>query len=193
MGFFTCRVNTGVNTCAMWDLSSSRVAELINTSWGQCTILPGQIPWSLYFSCRSAGDAFFLSLALGCQAGKRWQKHTTQSCCELGLAANAVAISQMWRTSKFAAVPSHVCCVCVVNLGNLPRPIEMPGLWFSVLRIDLNDMWGFFDLEPPSSSRSMDSSDPLLQKLKGKLNRQRLLFHPDKNGHPEAAETRRVP
>ena len=32
----------------------------------------------------------------------------------------------------------------------------------------------------------MDSTDPLLQRLKGKLNRQRLLFHPDKNGHPEA-------
>ena len=54
------------------------------------------------------------------------------------------------------------------------------------LRIDLDDMWGFFDLDAPSSRRSMDPTDPLLQKLKGKLNRQRLLFHPDKNGHPEA-------
>lgn len=109
MGFFTCRVNTGVKTCAMWDLSSSHVPELINTSWGQCTILPEQIPWSLYFSCRSAGDAFFLSLALG------WQKMAKAHhaiMLRTRSAANAVAISQMWRTSKFAAVPSHVCCVC---------------------------------------------------------------------------------
>ena len=56
----------------------------------------------------------------------------------------------------------------------------------ALLRIDLDDMWGFFDLDAPSSRRSMDPTDPLLQKLKGKLNRQRLLFHPDKNGHPEA-------
>lgn len=55
--------------------------------------------------------------------------------------------------------------------------------------IDLDDMWGFFDLDAPSSRRSMDPTDPLLQKLKGKLNRQRLLFHPDKNGHPEAEKT----
>ena len=47
-------------------------------------------------------------------------------------------------------------------------------------------MWGFFDLDAPSSRRSLDPTDPLLQKLKGKLNRQRLLFHPDKNRHPEA-------
>lgn len=58
--------------------------------------------------------------------------------------------------------------------------------WLALLRIDLDDMWGFFDLDAPSSRRSMDPTDPLLQKLKGKLNRQRLLFHPDKNGHPEA-------
>lgn len=57
--------------------------------------------------------------------------------------------------------------------------------WFG-MRIDLDEMWGFFDLDAPASRRSMDASDPLLQKLKGKLNRQRLLFHPDKNGHPEA-------
>jgi len=55
-----------------------------------------------------------------------------------------------------------------------------------MLRIDLDEMWGFFDLDPPASRRSMDPTDPLLQRLKGKLNRQRLLFHPDKNGHPEA-------
>ncbi|CAK9067172.1 unnamed protein product [Durusdinium trenchii] len=55
--------------------------------------------------------------------------------------------------------------------------------------IDLDEMWGFFDLDAPASRRSMDASDPLLQKLKGKLNRQRLLFHPDKNGHPEAEKT----
>lgn len=55
--------------------------------------------------------------------------------------------------------------------------------------IDLDEMWGFFDLDPPASRRSMDPTDPLLQRLKGKLNRQRLLFHPDKNGHPEAEKT----
>lgn len=82
---------------------------------------------------------------------------------------------------------SHVCCA----RGSLSRQWKCQFCGVQ-LRIDLNDMWGFFDLEPPGSSRSMDSSDPLLQKLKGKLNRQRLLFHPDKNGHPEAAETRRV-
>lgn len=58
-----------------------------------------------------------------------------------------------------------------------------------MLRIDLDEMWGFFDLDPPASRRSMDPTDPLLQRLKGKLNRQRLLFHPDKNGHPEAELT----
>ena len=47
-------------------------------------------------------------------------------------------------------------------------------------------MWAFFDMPAPTSSRSMDPSDPVMQTLKGKLNRQRLLFHPDKNGHPEA-------
>lgn len=57
------------------------------------------------------------------------------------------------------------------------------------LRIDLDEMWGFFNLEPPGSRRSMADSDPLLQQLKSKLNRQRLLFHPDKNGHPEAEKT----
>ncbi|CAJ1414626.1 unnamed protein product, partial [Effrenium voratum] len=36
------------------------------------------------------------------------------------------------------------------------------------------------------SSRCLDASEPIMQQLKGKLNRQRLLFHPDKNGHPEA-------
>ncbi|CAE7629507.1 gnl [Symbiodinium pilosum] len=55
--------------------------------------------------------------------------------------------------------------------------------------INLDEMWAFFDLPAPTSSRSMDPSDPVMQKLKGKLNRQRLLFHPDKNGHPEAERT----
>lgn len=67
------------------------------------------------------------------------------------------------------------------------RPGSFGGKkWLPLWRIDLDDMWGFFDLDAPSSRRSMDPTDPLLQKLKGKLNRQRLLFHPDKNGHPEA-------
>ena len=55
-------------------------------------------------------------------------------------------------------------------------------------RINLDEMWAFFDMPAPTSSRSMDQSDPVMQTLKGKLNRQRLLFHPDKNGHPEAEE-----
>lgn len=55
--------------------------------------------------------------------------------------------------------------------------------------INLDEMWAFFDMPAPTSSRSMDPSDPVMQTLKGKLNRQRLLFHPDKNGHPEAEKT----
>ncbi|CAE7601622.1 gnl [Symbiodinium natans] len=55
--------------------------------------------------------------------------------------------------------------------------------------INLDEMWAFFDMPAPTSSRSMDPSDPIMQTLKGKLNRQRLLFHPDKNGHPEAEKT----
>mmetsp|Transcript_66851 Transcript_66851/g.157505 ORF Transcript_66851/g.157505 Transcript_66851/m.157505 type:complete len:474 (-) Transcript_66851:160-1581(-) len=55
--------------------------------------------------------------------------------------------------------------------------------------INLDEMWAFFDMPAPTSSRSLDPSDPVLQTLKGKLNRQRLLFHPDKNGHPEAEKT----
>ncbi|CAJ1335086.1 unnamed protein product [Effrenium voratum] len=60
-----------------------------------------------------------------------------------------------------------------------------------VLRTDpisLEEMWGFFDLSAPRS-RCLDASEPIMQQLKGKLNRQRLLFHPDKNGHPEAEKT----
>merc|ERR1712224_731761 len=33
------------------------------------------------------------------------------------------------------------------------------------------------------------ASDNKVQTLKAKLNRQRLLFHPDKNGHPDAEKT----
>lgn len=49
-------------------------------------------------------------------------------------------------------------------------------------------MWSFFDMEPPSE-RTLDQQHPVMQTLKAKLNRQRLLFHPDKNCHPEAEKT----
>lgn len=52
----------------------------------------------------------------------------------------------------------------------------------------LNSIWKFFDMVVPDGS-SFDANDPVMVTLKGKLNRQRLLLHPDKNGHPDAEKT----
>jgi len=53
----------------------------------------------------------------------------------------------------------------------------------------LNSIWGFFDISVPSGVASFDPQDKVVQDLKAKLNRLRLLMHPDKNGHPEAEPT----
>eukprot|EP00931_Biecheleriopsis_adriatica_P091921 TRINITY_DN65768_c0_g1_i1.p1 TRINITY_DN65768_c0_g1~~TRINITY_DN65768_c0_g1_i1.p1 ORF type:complete len:493 (-),score=106.43 TRINITY_DN65768_c0_g1_i1:42-1520(-) len=52
----------------------------------------------------------------------------------------------------------------------------------------LSEIWSFFDLPTPQAI-SFDPQDKVMQTLKAKLNRQRLLFHPDKNCHPEAEVT----
>ncbi|CAE8616966.1 unnamed protein product [Polarella glacialis] len=52
----------------------------------------------------------------------------------------------------------------------------------------LDLVWSFFDMPVPSGL-AFDSQDQVFQSLKAKLNRQRLLFHPDKNCHPEAELT----
>lgn len=52
----------------------------------------------------------------------------------------------------------------------------------------LGQIWGFFDMPVPSGT-TFNSKDPAVQTLKSKLNRVRLLLHPDKNGHPDAERT----
>jgi len=52
----------------------------------------------------------------------------------------------------------------------------------------LTAIWGFFDMEVPRS-KSLDPQDRIMQTLKTKLNRLRLLLHPDKNSHPDAEAT----
>jgi hypothetical protein len=52
----------------------------------------------------------------------------------------------------------------------------------------LDSIWGFFDMPIPEG-KNFEADDPVIQTLKGKLNRQRLLLHPDKNGHPDASST----
>jgi len=52
----------------------------------------------------------------------------------------------------------------------------------------ISDLWDFFEMERPKDI-SFKEGDPLAKTLKGKINRQRLLLHPDKNAHPDAAET----
>lgn len=52
----------------------------------------------------------------------------------------------------------------------------------------LDDIWTFFDLPRPSGG-SFQESDAVAKSLRAKLNRQRLLLHPDKNGHPDAEKT----
>lgn len=55
-------------------------------------------------------------------------------------------------------------------------------------RPSLDEIWGFFDMSvPPYSPHGVQ--DSVVQQLRGKLNRQRLLMHPDKNAHPEAERT----
>lgn len=56
------------------------------------------------------------------------------------------------------------------------------------LSATLDQLWSFFDMNVAAGSR-FDANDKVIQTLKAKLNRQRLLFHPDKNGHPEAEKT----
>mmetsp|Transcript_1521 Transcript_1521/g.3200 ORF Transcript_1521/g.3200 Transcript_1521/m.3200 type:complete len:505 (-) Transcript_1521:81-1595(-) len=54
----------------------------------------------------------------------------------------------------------------------------------------LDDFWEFFDMPHPGRDRMWFlASDPVIQTLKSKLNRQRLLMHPDKNSHPDAEKT----
>jgi len=52
----------------------------------------------------------------------------------------------------------------------------------------LDDIWTFFDVPKPPGN-SFSEGDSTAKSLKGKLNRQRLLLHPDKNGHPQAEKT----
>lgn len=52
----------------------------------------------------------------------------------------------------------------------------------------LNLTWSFFDMPLPEEN-SFDPQHRVVQTLKAKLNRQRLLLHPDKNGHPDAERT----
>merc|ERR1719389_38556 len=49
-------------------------------------------------------------------------------------------------------------------------------------------IWGFLDMQAPSQNR-LDPQDPVLKTLRAKMNRQRLILHPDKNGHPDAEKT----
>ena len=51
-----------------------------------------------------------------------------------------------------------------------------------------DELWGFFDMERPHKPR-LDADDPIIKTLRGKLNRQRLLLHPDKNAHPDAEQS----
>lgn len=54
--------------------------------------------------------------------------------------------------------------------------------------VALEQMWTFFDMPIPDGL-SFDPQHRAIQSLKAKLNRQRLLFHPDKNCHPDAEKT----
>eukprot|EP00930_Biecheleria_cincta_P068188 TRINITY_DN5538_c0_g1_i2.p1 TRINITY_DN5538_c0_g1~~TRINITY_DN5538_c0_g1_i2.p1 ORF type:complete len:473 (-),score=95.28 TRINITY_DN5538_c0_g1_i2:53-1471(-) len=54
--------------------------------------------------------------------------------------------------------------------------------------VALEHMWSFFDMPIPEGL-SFDPQHRVIQALKAKLNRQRLLFHPDKNCHPDAEKT----
>jgi len=55
--------------------------------------------------------------------------------------------------------------------------------------VSLETIWTFFDLPVQPGGKNFEPDDKVIQGLKSKLNRQRLLLHPDKNGHPEAEKT----
>jgi len=52
----------------------------------------------------------------------------------------------------------------------------------------LEDIWTFLDVPKPPGN-SFWEGDSTAKQLRSKLNRQRLLLHPDKNGHPSAERT----
>ena len=52
----------------------------------------------------------------------------------------------------------------------------------------LDQIWTFFDVPKPSGN-SFREGDAVSKTLRGKINRQRLLLHPDKNAHPAAEKT----
>merc|ERR1712224_848592 len=52
----------------------------------------------------------------------------------------------------------------------------------------LDEIWTFFDMQKPPGN-SFTEGDATAKSLRGKMNRQRLLLHPDKNAHPEAEKT----
>jgi len=52
----------------------------------------------------------------------------------------------------------------------------------------LDEIWGFFEMPKPPGG-CFNEKDAVAQTLKTKLNRQRLLLHPDKNAHPDAELT----
>lgn len=54
--------------------------------------------------------------------------------------------------------------------------------------VSLSLTWSFFEMPVPQESK-LDPQDAVVQALKANLNRQRLLLHPDKNGHPDAERT----
>lgn len=52
----------------------------------------------------------------------------------------------------------------------------------------LDEIWTFFDMKKPRG-KNFSEGDATAKTLHGKMNRQRLLLHPDKNSHPKAEQT----
>jgi len=55
-------------------------------------------------------------------------------------------------------------------------------------KASLDEIWTFLDVDKPFGN-SYKEGDPTAKSLRGKMNRQRLLLHPDKNMHPDAEAT----